>query len=347
MATAYKDYYQTLGVDKNASQKDIKTAYRKLARKYHPDVNKEAGAEAKFKEINEANEVLSDPEKRKKYDQLGPQWEAYERAAAAGGMPFGDFGQGRGGRPQVEYRSMSSQEMEDLFGDQNPFSDFFYSVFGDGGGAGSFSSFSTGGGRNAFGTRTGGGRPRGAPALQGADVEGETDISLEEAYRGTSRTVELDTGRGSRKVEVKIPPGIRSGARVRAAGQGTSGQGGGRAGDLYIRVNVGEDPRFTRVGDDVTTRVDAPLDVMLLGGEVEVPTLKGTRVHLKIPPETQDGRKMRLRGMGMPKLKGGGHGDLIAEVHVHLPVPMSAEVKEWAESHPGHKGKSRSSSKDN
>jgi curved DNA-binding protein len=342
MATAYKDYYQTLGVDKNASQKDVKTAYRKLARKYHPDVNKEAGAEAKFKEINEANEVLSDPEKRKKYDQLGPEWEAYERAAAAGGMPFGGFGQGaggRGGRPQVEYRSMSPQEMEDLFGDENPFSDFFYSVFGNGGGG--FSSFSTGPGRSAFGGT------RNAPALRGEDVEGETDIGLEEAYRGTSRTVELDTGRGSRKVEVKIPAGIRSGARVRAAGQGTSGQGGGRAGDLYIRVNVREHPSFTRVGDDVTTRVDAPLDVMLLGGEVEVATLKGSRVHLKIPPETQDGRKMRLRGMGMPKLKGGGHGDLIAEVHVQLPVPMSDEVREWAESYPGRKRKARSRSKDN
>jgi curved DNA-binding protein len=331
MATAYKDYYQTLGVDKNASQKDIKSAFRKLARKYHPDISKEVGAEAKFREINEANEVLSDPEKRKKYDQLGPEWASYERAAAAGGMPFG-FGQG-GGRPQVEYRSMSSREMEDLFGDQNPFSDFFYSVFGNGAdGSGSGSSRFGGGGAGPFGRAT-----RVAPALRGEDVEGATDISLEEAYRGTTRTVELNAGRGPRKVEVTIPPGIRDGARVRAAGQGTSGQGGAAAGDLFIRVNVRDDPRFTRQGDNVSTRVDVPLDVALLGGAVEVPTLKGTRVELKVPAEAQDGLRMRLRGLGMPRLRGDGHGDLFAELHVKLPAPMSDEVRAWAESYPGRK----------
>ena len=337
MATAYKDYYQTLGVNKNATQKDIKSAFRKLARKYHPDVNRDdPSAEARFKEVNEANEVLSDPEKRKKYDQLGPEWAAYGRAAAAGGMPFADFGQGgRGGRPQVEYRSMSSQEMEDLFGDQNPFSDFFYSVFGNSGGSG-------------VGGVRGGARGQ-AVASRGEDVEGETTISLEEAYRGTTRTIEMETPTGRRKVEVKIPPGIKDGARVRAVGQGTSGRGGGRSGDLYIRVRIQPHPRFTRVGDDVTTRVEAPLDVAILGGEVGVPTPKGTRVSLKVPADTQDGRKLRLRGLGMPKLRGGGHGDLIAEVHVQLPVPMSPDIRRWAEAYPGRQGKqgARPSGKEN
>ena len=338
MATAYKDYYQTLGVDKNATQKDIKSAFRKLARKYHPDVNRDPNAEARFKEVNEANEVLSDPEKRKKYDQLGPEWEAYERAAAAGGMPFG--------RPQVEYRSMSSQEMEDLFGDQNPFSDFFYSVFGNSG-AGSFGG--GGGSRAGFGGIRGRRAQSRAVASRGEDVEGETTISLEEAYRGTARTIEMETSTGRRKVEVKIPPGIKDGARVRAAGQGTSGRGGGRSGDLFIRVRIQPHPRFTRVGDDVNTGVQAPLDVALLGGEIEVPTLKGTRVSLKVPAETQDGRRLRLRGLGMPKLRGGGHGDLIAEVHVELPVPLSPEVQRWAEAYPGRQGKkgARPSAKEN
>ncbi|MDQ6919829.1 MAG: DnaJ domain-containing protein [Candidatus Dormibacteraeota bacterium] len=336
MATRYKDYYEILGVSRDADAKEIKAAYRKLARKYHPDVNKDPSADARFKEINEANEVLSDPAKRKKYDELGPDWEAWERAGRSPG------GQGRPSG-QMEYRTMSPREMEDLFGDQNPFSDFFYSVFGNSGG----SSFGDTTGRAGFGgVRRGGAQSR-AVASRGEDVEGETVISLEEAYRGTTRTIEMETPPGGRKVEVKIPPGIRDGARVRAAGQGAAGQGGARAGHLYIRVRVRDHPRFTRVGDDVVTRVDVPLDVGLLGGEVEVPTLKGTRVSLKVPPETQDGRKMRLRGLGMPRLRGEGSGDLIAEVHVHLPVPMSPEVREWAESYPGRKRKGRASSKDN
>jgi DnaJ-class molecular chaperone len=318
MATAYKDYYQILGVPKGANQKDVKTAFRKLARKYHPDVNKDPDAEKKFKEINEANEVLSDPAKRKKYDELGPDWQAYERF---GGAP--PFGGGRG-QPQVQYRTVSPEELESMFGDADPFSDFFYSVFGNGRG-------SRGGGGFTGGNVFGGSR---AIASRGGDVEGGTSISLEEAYQGTTRTLEVSgEGRG-RKVEVKIPPGIRDGARVRAAGQGSRGRGGGQAGDLYIRVRIEPHPVFERQGDNVSARVEVPLDVALLGGEVEVPTLKGTRVSLQIPAETQSGRRFRLRGLGMPKLRGEGHGDLLAEVDLRLPVPMTDEVRAWAEAYP-------------
>jgi curved DNA-binding protein len=317
MATTYKDYYEILGVPKEATAKEIKSAFRKLARKYHPDVNRDdPGAEARFKEINEANEVLSDPEKRKKYDELGPDWQTWERAGAQAGyrQPFGPFG---GGTPQVEYRTMSPQEMEEMFGDANPFSDFFYSMFG--------------GDDGAFGGLRGGRVRTRTIASRGQDVEGETTISLEEAYRGASRTMEMSTPTGTRKVQVKIPPGIRDGARVRAAGQGTAGRGGGQSGDLYIRVHIKEHPLFRREGDNITVRVEVPLDVALLGGEVEVPTPKGTKVHLKVPADTQNGRKLRLRGLGMPKLRGEGHGDLVAEVDVRLPVPMTDEVREWAE----------------
>jgi curved DNA-binding protein len=323
MATAYKDYYEILGVPKGAGQKEIKSAFRKLARKYHPDVSKDADAEKKFKEVNEANEVLSDPEKRKKYDELGPEWEAYERAGFQGGAPFGAYARGN---PQVQYRTVSPEELESMFGSADPFSDFFYSMFGNARGGGSF------GGSGVFG---GGAR---TVASRGEDVEGETTVSLEEAYRGTTRTIEMTDERGRRrKVEVQIPPGIRDAARVRAAGQGTKGRGGGQSGDLYIRVRIQPHHLFRREGDNVSTRVQVPLDVCLLGGEVEVPTLKGARVSLKIPAETQNGRRFRLRGLGMPKLRGEGNGDLLAEVEVRLPVPMTDEVRAWAEAYPQRK----------
>jgi curved DNA-binding protein len=321
MATGYRDYYATLGVGRTATQKEIKAAYRKAARKHHPDVNpNNPEAEARFKELNEANEVLSDPEKRKKYDQYGADWQAWERAGAQGGAPpfagagFQPGGFGRGG-PAVEYRTMSAQDMQEMFGDADPFSDFFHSMFG---------------------SRTGAGRgraPRAArsAALRGGDVEGDATISLEEAYTGTTRRVELAGDARTRRVEVRIPPGIRDGARVRAVGQGGAGGGGGDAGDLYIRVRIEDHPLFRREGDNVRARVEVPLDVALLGGDVQVPTLKGTRVSLSIPAETQNGKVMRLRGLGMPKLKGSGHGDLLAEVDVRLPFPLTPEVKALAE----------------
>jgi curved DNA-binding protein len=309
MATAFKDYYATLGVQPTATQKEIRAAYRKLARQHHPDVNPgNSDAEARFKEINEAHEVLSDTEKRREYDEMrqrwqrGEQWQPQARRGAGGGPPFGR-------RPDVEYRSMSPEDLEDLFGGGDPFSDFFHDMFG----------------RSSAGAR---GSTRTAPPRRGEDVEAQTEISLEEAYSGTTRTVDFGDGR---RIEVRIPAGIADGARVRAAGQGGPGRGQGASGDLYVRVHVRPHPLFRREGDDVYVRVPVPLDVALLGGEVPVPTLRGTTAQLRVPPDTQNGARLRLRGLGMPHLRGGGSGDLIAEVDVRLPVPMTPELRSLAE----------------
>jgi DnaJ-class molecular chaperone len=313
MAAAVRDYYEVLGVPRNASQKDIKAAFRKLARKHHPDVNPNDASSAKtFKEISEAHEVLSDPEKRKKYDQYGRDWKQYEAWQNAGrpqGAPFGQSGNAR-------YQTVNPEDLEDMFGSEDsPFSDFFQDMFGRAGVRGGRASA-----RGGFD----------GLSMPGENVEAETSITLEEAYRGTKRTVELPGRSGTRRVEVNIPPGVHDGARVRAAGQGPAGRGGGPAGDLFIRVTVQPHPAFRRESDDLHTKVQVPLDVALLGGEVMVPTLKGTRVSLRVPPETQNGTRLRLRGLGMPRLRGQGHGDLYAEVDVRLPVPLTPEVRELA-----------------
>ncbi|GAC1345406.1 MAG: DnaJ C-terminal domain-containing protein [Candidatus Dormibacteria bacterium] len=327
MPTTFKDYYATLGVSRTATDKEIRSAYRKLARKYHPDVNKDKGGLERFKEVNEANEVLGDPEKRKKYDELGPQWQQYQQWEQAGrpggGNPFSGGGGGPfnpfGGGPNVQYRTATPGQLEDLFGNgQSPFSDFFHTVFGRGGGTAP---------REARGRH----REVVTEAPRGGDVEGEVTVSLEEAYTGTTRTVQLSGDGSTRQIEVRIPAGISDGARVRAAGQGGKGQRGARSGDLLIRVRITPHPTFVREGDNLRTRAAVPLDVALLGGSVEVPTPKGTRVHLSVPPETQNGARLRLRGQGMPQLKGGGHGDLIAEVDVRLPVPLNEAAREAAE----------------
>src|SRR5205823_538186 len=276
MAVQFRDYYETLGVPKTATEDEIRSAFRKLARKYHPDVAKDKkAAEEKFKKINEAYEVLSDPEKRKKYDQLGARWkdyESYQRAqasAAAAGtqgstqQPFdwSDFAaQGGPDGGRYEYRTVSPEDFQDLFGgDEQPFSDFFDTYFGGGGGGPS---------RRAP-------RPR-----AGSDLEYPVDVTLEEAYTGTNRILELQMPDGldkARRLEVKIPPGVTDGSRVRVAGQGSPGRSGGRAGDLYLVVNVKPDSRFERRGDDLRTKVSAPLTTLVLGGEVQVPTAAGKR----------------------------------------------------------------------
>ena len=218
MATAFQDYYAILGVPKTATQKEIKAAFRKAARKHHPDLNQnDPAAERRFKEINEANEVLSDPKKRSLYDEVGPRWreyEAWDKAGRPGPSPFGSASgayTGAAGGPQVEYRTVSPDELESMFGDADPFSDFFHSMFG----------------RSSGGPTRGRSRGRVAPR-RGEDVEGLTDITLEEAYTGTKRTIELTGAGRARRVEVSIPPGVADGARVRAAGQGALGQLGGR-----------------------------------------------------------------------------------------------------------------------
>jgi curved DNA-binding protein len=317
MPTAFKDYYATLGVPRTATEKEIHGAFRKLARKHHPDVNRDdPGAEQRFKEVNEAHEVLGDPEKRRKYDELGPRWqeyEAWERAGKPGQNPFAGFGGAQPGGAQFEYRNVSPDELEELFGERAQFSDFFQTFFG-------------GAERGGFGRRSRG-RVR---SQRGEDVQGEAEITLEEAFRGTARTVELGSSGARRRVEVRIPPGIADGARVRAAGQGGHGSGDAASGDLYVRVHVLPDPRFHREGANLTTRVAVPLHIALAGGAVPVTTLGGRAVELTVPPGTQNGSRLRLRGLGMPQVRGGGAGDLIAEVDVRLPAPVPEELRAWA-----------------
>jgi curved DNA-binding protein len=296
----YKDYYKVLGVDKNASAKDIKAAYRKLARKYHPDVNAgDPGAEARFKEVNEAHEVLGDPEKRKKYDQLGSNWEAFSRGGAPGGFP-GGF--------RVEY--------QDLGGGGGGFSDFFRTFFGGGGGFG-------GGGFEGFGEA-------GEVFERPGDAEGEVTLTLPEVLAGTTREVAFEERGQTRRVEVKIPPGVHEGSRVRVAGAGGAGSRG-RRGNLYLKVRIAADPRFERKGDDLATVVRVPVTTAVLGGEAEVPTLEGT-VEIKIPPGTPVGRSFRLKGKGLPRLgKTGLRGDLLASLAVALPGTLSKRQKELFE----------------
>jgi curved DNA-binding protein len=313
----FQDYYGLLGVPKTASAKEIRSAYRKLARKYHPDVNPgKPDAEAKFKQINEAYEVLSDPEKRKKYDQLGARWkeyEAWQRAKGqAQGQPFdwGEFASQSGpGGARYQHRSVTPEELQDLFGEEPIFSDFFETFFG---------SDAAGGDGQAR-------RPR-----RGNDLEYVVEVTLAEAYRGATRQLEVpQAGDQTRRLEVKIPPGVDTGSRVRIAGQGAPGRSGGSPGDLYLVIVVRPDPRFERHGEELRTQVAGPLATLLLGGEVRVPTPDGRNLALKIPPETQDGRVFRLTGQGMPRLsQPGTRGDLHVAVHARLPERLTARQRE-------------------
>jgi DnaJ-class molecular chaperone len=306
----YKDYYKILGVPKNATAKDIKAAYRKAARKHHPDVNKgDPKAEARFKEINEANEVLSDPEKRKRYDSLGPDWQSQFRPGAGAGWPGGAGG--RGGTVEVEFGD-----------DVGGFSDFFRTIFGGGFGnareGGGFRTSGGGGFEEIFG--------RAAREPVGQDVEGTADLTLEEIAKGTSRSVKVGEGPSARTVEVKIPAGVREGSRVRAAGEGAGAPDGPR-GDLYLRVRTRPHPHFERKGDDLETKVSVPLTTAVLGGEAQVPTLEGP-VGIKVPPGSPAGRTFRLRGKGLPRLDSPGRGDILAALNVELPRNLSDREKE-------------------
>ncbi len=323
----YKNYYDILGVSKQADKDEIRSAFRRLARKHHPDVNPgDSDAEERFKEINEAYEVLSDPEKRQKYDRLGADWQRYERA---GGRPSGfDWGQwttGAPGGPQrVHVRQGTPEDLEDLFGGGSAFSDFFTQIFGGMGGT------RPGESPRAGATRTGA-RPGGfnyqARPQRGRDYQHEVDVTLSEAYSGTTRVLQKD----GRRLEVKIPPGARTGTRVRVSGEGGAGAAGAEAGDLYLRVNVQPDRRFEREGDDLRTTVPVDLYTAVLGGEIEVPTVNGS-VVLTIPPGTQNGQVFRLRGKGMPQLRNPDeHGDLYAEISVQLPTDLTPRQRELFE----------------
>jgi curved DNA-binding protein len=283
---AGKDYYKILGVNRGASEREVKQAYRKLARQYHPDVNPgDKSAEEKFKQINEAYEVLSDKDKRKKYDKYGDQWqyadqfEQAQRQQQQQQAQGFDFGQG--GR-RVYYS-------------QGDFGSIFDDILG------------------GFGFGRGQTKPR-----RGQDLEHPVEVTLEEAYQGTTRTISFSDGK---RIEVKVPAGVRTGSRVRLAGKGA------RGGDLYLKVTVKPHPTFERRGDDLLAGVPVPLTTAILGGEVQVPTLRG-KVALKIPAETQNGRTFKLAGQGMPNLGKKSRGDLLARVKVVLPTKLSAKEKE-------------------
>jgi DnaJ-class molecular chaperone len=327
MAVDFKDYYKILGVDRKADDKTIKSAYRRLARKFHPDVAKTKDATERFKEVSEAYEVLSDPEKRRRYDSLGPDWQRYTQAPP-GAPPGGGF--------RVEYG-------EDP-GNLGDFSEFFRSIFGD------LGAHARRGSRSG-GIRFDEGFDR---SPRGADVEAGVEISLDEAFHGARKTFAMDLEepcavcqgagnvqgkpcaacggggwqRAHRQVDVKIPAGVKSGQRVRVSGEGTGAPGA--RGDLYLSVTVAAHPFFERKGDDVHLTLPITAPEAALGTSIEVPTLRG-KVSMKVPPATSSGRTFRLPGYGMPRLKGGGAGDQFVAVKIVMPSELTSEERELYE----------------
>ncbi|NTV49527.1 MAG: J domain-containing protein [Geobacteraceae bacterium] len=302
MPVNFQDYYKTLGIKKSASQEDIQRAYRKLARKYHPDINKASGAEDSFKQINEAYEVLGDPEKRKKYDQVGSSWNS-------GFETYNTPGSGN-----VHFNFSTA--------DPGQFSDFFQNLFGGGWGLGGESEL-----------RGGGVRRR-----RGRDHESRVDISLAEAYYGVHKNIELErieTGPDGRAVKtrksygVAIPRGVTEGSLVRLSGQGGSGSGGGEAGDLYLSIHILPDLRFTVNEHDLSTTIDVAPWEAALGSKVTINTMDG-RINLSIPAGTQSGRTLRVRGKGMPD-SSGSYGDLLVSVRIVVPTDLSARERQLFE----------------
>jgi curved DNA-binding protein len=303
----YKDYYKILGVDKKASQEEIKKAYRKLARKYHPDVNpNDKEAEAKFKDLNEANEVLSDEEKRKKYDTLGADWNRYQQAGGApggGGFDWSKYAQqGGGGGGYTRYEG----NMEDLFGDGG-FSDFFSTFFGGAGGGGSRQ------------------RARGGNmAFAGQDYTAELHLSLQEAFTGAKKTITVH----EKNLRITIHPGVEDGQTIRLKGNGGPGVNGGENGDLYITLRIDPEPDYTRKGNDLYIETQVSVYKAILGGEQVIDTLSGS-LKIKIKPETKNGTLLRLKGKGFPVYRREGEaGDLYVKINVQLPENLSAQEKE-------------------
>jgi DnaJ-class molecular chaperone len=326
----YRDYYKILGVNKKASEKEIKSAYRKLARKYHPDVNPgDKLAEAKFKEINEAHAVLTDPDKRRKYDTLGPDWE--KRVAG--------------------YRPSGGPSTQTGAGGAADFSDFFETLFG----GQRTTTGQTGGFDFDIGSIFGRGRTnrRAEVAQPGTDVEQPVEVSLQEAFRGVERNFTVQTaqtcptclgtglqndqlcptchGQGSipktKRLDVKIPAGVRDGSRVRVSGEGNPGQAGGKAGNLYLVVHVSPDPNFRRDADDLHSEISVPITTLVLGGETNVQTMDG-RITMRVPASSQNGRVLRLAGQGMPNLKTGARGNLYVKLNASLPTTLDDKQRE-------------------
>lgn len=296
----YKDYYKTLGLSKSATQDEIKKAYRKLAVKYHPDKNPDnKESEARFKEVAEAYEVLKDPEKRKKYDELGSNWKYYQQTGSSG------RGAGREPRGQEGYHQFHGN-VHDIFGNTagSGFSDFFESFFGS-----SFGKQSAGFQNSAY-------------AFKGQDFQAEASISLEEAYHGTTRLLELD---GS-TLRIKIKPGVKEGQLLKIKGKGAPGTQGGGSGDLFIKITISPHAVFERKEDDLY--LDVPIDLYkaVLGGKQEVSTFKG-KVSITIPRGTESGKLFRLKGRGMPVYNSDSYGDLYIRAHVKIPKALSEEER--------------------
>jgi len=319
MAVQFRDYYETLGVSKTASEDEIKGAFRKLARKYHPDVAKDKkAAEEKFKQINEAYEVLSDPDKRRKYDQLGENWNqpgGFQPPPQWGGGQPGGFRWGSGENGGVEFE----------FGGTG-FSDFFEAFFGGGRGRSAFGGFGQ----------------RGTMAERGNDVEADIMVTLEEALNGSTRQVSLRRA-GSKKTEtyqVKIPRGVREGQRIRLAGQGEAGERGGKSGDLFLRVRLARHPDFSVEGSDLVHEVKIAPWQAVLGDQLIVPTLEGS-ARLKLPPGTQGGQRFRLRARGLPGVSG-QRGDLYVMVQIAVPKKLSERERELWQQHAHLHGREKS-----
>lgn len=342
----YIDYYKVLGIERGASAEDITKAYRRLARKFHPDVSKEPGAEDKFKRVNEAHQVLSDPEKRRKYDTLGPEWHDGQpfrpppdwgdgmhvefRSYPGGGMGgggwsdffesiFGGAGAGMGGAPGRARRSGRRRKVP-----SDPFTDVRQTTAGHAG-----AEPLDPGLEDLFGQGFGGGPARRGPA-RGADVEGGLEVSLEEALRGGTRTVQLTNGDGGIKTyEIKIPPGVRDGTRIRLGGRGGAGRAGAPSGDLMLTVRIAAHSRFRREGNDLVVVVPVAPWEAALGTSVRVPTPDGA-VEMKLPAGRSSGDRLRLRGKGLP---GGdaARGDLYAEVRIVVPERLSDRERELFE----------------
>ena len=322
----FKDYYKVLGLNKTASAEEIKKSYRKLARQYHPDVNPgDASAEARFKELNEANEVLGDPDTRKKYDQLGANWRQYENMPPGAGGPFGGggpFGFGGGPAGDVNWsvnvgggpsgRTLSEDEVREMFG-ENPFSDFFQTFFAGG--------------------RQPSTRQRKPRKRRGRDLEHEIELALEQAYHGVTQRLSIRPAQGGslRNVEVRIPAGVTDGSRVRVSGEGEAGTAGGSAGDLYLQVRLAPHETFECKGQNLYVTTTVPVTTAVLGGETDVPTLDGSALRLKVPAATQPGQVLRLKGKGMPGLGRRTRGDLYATVQVRIPGRLSAKAREHYE----------------
>lgn len=302
----FKDYYKILGVDKNATQDDIKKAYRKLAMKYHPDKNPgDKSAEEKFKEITEANEVLSDPEKRKKYDMLGANWKNYQHTGRGFDDFFSQYGGARRSRSNGGSSFEFSTDFSDLFGNLGGFSDFFESFFGGRSGK-SDSGFTS--------SRT---------KSSAVDVEADLNITLEDAFIGTERQINVD----GKKIKIKINPGIKDGQKLRLKGLGRSKVSSGNKGDLYLNIHILKHPFYEIKDDDLYFNLDIDLYTAVLGGKETIKTLDGKKINITIPEGTESGKILRLKNLGMMN-ENGSRGDLFVRIHVSIPKYLSDEEKQ-------------------